>query len=110
MELPDDFRDLIVELSRAGAEFVIVGGYAVGFHGHARAGKDIDILVRPSPENAARVYAALAAFGAPLATFEVRAEDFATYDGALLGRPRQRKATSRPKNTVFCSRPVWVCR
>lgn len=33
-ELPPDFRDLLVELTVAGAEFVIVGGYAVAFHGH----------------------------------------------------------------------------
>ena len=82
-ELPPDFRDLLVELHAAGAEFVLVGGYAVAFHGHARATKDIDVLVRPSRENAERVCAALAAFGAPLAAFEVAASDFATYDGAL---------------------------
>jgi hypothetical protein len=82
-ELPPDFRDLLVELHAAGAEFVVVGGYAVGFHGYACATKDIDVLVRPSPENAERVYEALAAFGAPLAAFEVGAQDFATYDGVL---------------------------
>ncbi len=82
-DLPDDFRDLLVELSTAGAEFLVVGGYAVAFHGHVRATKDIDILVRPTAENAARVYAALAAFGAPLAAFEVGPSDFATYDGVL---------------------------
>jgi hypothetical protein len=71
IDLPEDFRDLLVELHDAGAEFVIVGGYAVAFHGYPRATKDIDILVRAVPENAARVYRALAAFGAPLSTFEV---------------------------------------
>ena len=47
------------------------------------ATKDIDVLVRSTPENAERVYAALARFGAPLASFAVTAGDFATYDGVL---------------------------
>lgn len=37
----------IEELADARAEFVVVGGYAVAFHGHPRATKDIDILLRP---------------------------------------------------------------
>jgi hypothetical protein len=61
-----DFRDLLTELARAGAEFVIVGGYAVSAWGHLRTTKDIDGLIRATPDNARRVYAALARFGAPL--------------------------------------------
>lgn len=83
MDLPSDFRDLLVELADARAEFAIVGGYAVAFHGHPRATKDLDVLVRPTPENARRVYAALAAFGAPLQAFDVGEADFADYDGFL---------------------------
>ena len=83
IDLPDDFRDLLVELADAGAEFAVVGGYAVAFHGHPRATEDLDILVKPSADNAARVYRALAAFGAPLEAFEVTETDFATYDGVL---------------------------
>lgn len=82
-ELPADLRDLLLAFAEAGVEFVVVGGYAVAFHGHVRATKDIDLLIRPSPDNAERVYAALAVFGAPLAAFEVSAADFATYDGVL---------------------------
>jgi hypothetical protein len=66
IELPDDFRDLLLELADAGAEFVLVGGHAVAFHGHPRATKDMDILIRADKSNAERVYVALAAFGAPL--------------------------------------------
>lgn len=73
--LPSDFRDMLVELSRAGADFVVIGGYAVAFHGHPRATKDIDVLVRATPENAARVYR--------LSAFEVTEADFDTYDGVL---------------------------
>lgn len=91
IELIEDFRDILVELADAGADFVVVGGHAVAFHGHPRATKDLDVLVRAAPENAARVYRALAAFGAPLASFEVGEADFATYDGILqIGLPPRR--------------------
>jgi hypothetical protein len=78
IELFDDFRDLLVEFHRAGARFVVLGGHAVAFHGHPRATKDLDVLVEADADNAKRVYAALAAFGAPLSTFEVGVEDGAT--------------------------------
>lgn len=49
------------------------------------------MLVRATPANAERVYAALAAFGAPIAAFEVTEADFATYDGVLqIGLPPRR--------------------
>ncbi|HTA88697.1 MAG TPA: hypothetical protein VK745_03955 [Polyangiaceae bacterium] len=91
IELPEDFRDLLLELLDAEAAFVVIGGHAVAFHGHPRATKDLDVLVRPDADNAARVYKALAAFGAPLAAFEVAVGDFATYDGVLqIGLPPRR--------------------
>ncbi len=91
IELFEDFRDILVELHKAGARFVVLGGQAVAFHGHPRATKDLDVLVEADPDNAKRVYAALAAFGAPLSAFEVNVEDFASYDGVLqLGVPPRR--------------------
>jgi hypothetical protein len=91
IELFDDFRDILVELHKAGARFVVLGGHAVAFHGHPRATKDLDVLVEADPSNAKRVYAALAAFGAPLSAFEVGVEDFASYDGVLqIGVPPRR--------------------
>jgi hypothetical protein len=91
IDLPDDFRDLLVELADASAEFVVLGGHAVAFHGHPRATKDLDVLVRATSENATKVYRALAAFGAPLESFEVSAADFTTYDGVLqIGLPPRR--------------------
>jgi hypothetical protein len=90
-ELPEDFRDLLVELADVGAEFVLVGGHAVAFHGHPRATKDMDVLIRANTSNAERVYQALANFGAPLEAFQVKAEDFATYGGILqIGLPPRR--------------------
>lgn len=91
IDLPPDFRDLLIELHDAGAEFVVLGGHAVAYHGHPRATKDLDVLVRASTANAARVYRALASFGAPLRLFEVGEADFATYDGVLqIGLPPRR--------------------
>jgi hypothetical protein len=91
IELPDDFRDLLIELADAGADFVVLGGHAVAFHGHPRATKDLDVLVRAEADNAARVYDALARFGAPLESFAVGAADFAAYDGVLqIGLPPRR--------------------
>ncbi|MHB0950000.1 MAG: hypothetical protein ACYC3Q_15800 [Gemmatimonadaceae bacterium] len=63
--LNPDFRDMLFEFNAAGVEYLIVGGYAVGQHGYPRATGDMDFWVRRSPENAARVLHALAAFGAP---------------------------------------------
>lgn len=61
-----DFLDLLRSLCDAEARFLVVGAYAVSFHAEPRATGDLDIWVEPTPENARRVYAALAAFGAPL--------------------------------------------
>ena len=103
IELFDDFRDLLIELYDAGAKFVVLGGHAVAFHGHPRATKELDVLVEPDPENARRVYAALAAFGAPLASFEVGVEDFSSYDGILqLGvAPRRIDIINRADGITF---------
>ncbi len=83
IDLPADFHDLLLLFADHHVDFVVVGGHAVAFHGHARATKDLDILVRATPLNAKKVYAALADFGAPLEAFEVSEQDFSTYSGVL---------------------------
>jgi hypothetical protein len=75
--LNDDFRDLLILFAEGGVEFVIVGAYALSFHGAPRASGDIDLFVRPDAENADRVFGALARFGAPLASAGVKPTDFA---------------------------------
>ena len=91
IELIDDLSDLLIELSDADAEFLVVGGHAVAFYGHVRATKDLDVLVRATDSNAQKVYRALAAYGAPLDTFEVTESDFADYGGVLqIGLPPRR--------------------
>lgn len=76
LSLPADYADLLLELLDANAEFVVVGGWAVAVHGHARATDDLDVLVRPTPDNAARVYEALQKFGAPVQAHGVTADLF----------------------------------
>ena len=77
-ELNDDFRDLLHCLREASVDFMIVGAHALAAHGLPRATGDLDVLVRPEPENATRVYRALAAFGAPLSVHGVTEADFCT--------------------------------
>ncbi len=71
-----DFNDLLSALSAEGAEFLIVGAHAVMFYTTPRYTKDLDVWVRPEPDNAERVYRALRAFGAPLS--DLTAADLAT--------------------------------
>lgn len=61
-----DFSEMLSALSDAGAEYLLVGAHAMAAHGLPRATGDMDLWVRPSPENAERVWRALAEFGAPL--------------------------------------------
>ncbi len=39
---PPDFLDLVIELNRADARYLLVGGHAVAVHGRPRATKDFD--------------------------------------------------------------------
>lgn len=73
-----DFRDMLSALCDAGADFWVVGAYAVAAHGFPRATGDLDIWVRPTPENAVRVWTALRQFGAP--TSRICVDDFRTPD------------------------------
>jgi predicted nucleotidyltransferase len=66
MPISSDFVDLLRALNDAEAEFLVVGAYAVAYYAEPRYTKDLDLWVGSTPENARRVYRALAAFGAPL--------------------------------------------
>ena len=72
-----DFRDLLVALVDGGVEFLLVGGWALALHGNGRGTDDMDVLVRPTAENAQAVFRALASFGAPVAAHGVTAGLFA---------------------------------
>jgi hypothetical protein len=78
MQTNSDFRDLFAALNAVDAEYLVVGALALAAHGHVRATKDLDVWIEASPENAERVYRALAAFGAPLDDLTVK--DLASSD------------------------------
>jgi hypothetical protein len=70
--LTDDFKEFLRLLNANHVEYLLVGGYAVGLHGYPRATVDMDIWVRPTPPNAARVMTVLRAFGFDLPTLQPR--------------------------------------
>ena len=76
----EDFRDVLAALVAADAKFLVVGAHALAAHGVPRMTRDLDILVEPSPENARRVWRALADFGAPLDSLNVCESDLSTAD------------------------------
>lgn len=63
MEIYPDFRDLLTLFNAREVEYVVVGGYAVAHHGAPRYTADIDLFVRASDANAARILDALKDFG-----------------------------------------------
>jgi hypothetical protein len=74
--LSPDFRDLLSAFNEHGVDYLVVGAHALAAHGHVRATGDLDVWVRAEPANAARVMAALSAFGAPLK--DLSADDLVT--------------------------------
>ncbi len=84
-----DFVEMLSALCDAEAEFLIVGAHAMAVHGRPRATGDLDIWVRPTPENAERVWTALEVFGAPL--HELTKDDLSTTDVVFqMGLPPNR--------------------
>ena len=74
--LNPDYRDMLSAFAEESVKYLLVGAYALAVHGHVRATGDIDLWVESSRDNATRVMAALARFGAPL--YEIEARDFET--------------------------------
>lgn len=56
--LPSDFKDFLRLFNEKNVEYLLVGGYAVGYYGHPRATGDMDVWVNPNLDNAVRVVAA----------------------------------------------------
>lgn len=65
MDLHPDLIDLLTEFAKSEAEYLVIGGWAVGVHSEPRFTKDLDLLIGTSPENLDRVVDALKAYGAP---------------------------------------------
>ncbi|MFH0801582.1 MAG: hypothetical protein V2A78_04265 [bacterium] len=65
IELHPDFKDCLKLLNSHGVKYLVVGGYAVGYHGYPRATGDMDIWIAVNETNAERTAEALQAFGMP---------------------------------------------
>ena len=63
MEVQPDFRDLLALFNKHQVDYIIVGAYALAFHGVPRYTGDLDIFIKPDPINAKHILAALDEFG-----------------------------------------------
>ena len=86
MDVQPDFRELFALLNAHDVEYMIVGGYALAFHGAPRYTGDMDVYVKPAPENAQQILATLDSFG--FGSLDLKAEDFSRLDRVIqLGVP-----------------------
>jgi hypothetical protein len=87
--LNKDFREFIELLNENEVRYLVVGGYAVAFHGHPRYTKDLDVWIGLSPENANKILDALIKFG--FGSLGLKSEDFLESDQIIqLGYPPNR--------------------
>ena len=87
--LNQDFREFVQSLNDNNVRYLVIGGYAVAFHGYPRYTQDLDVWVESSPENATNMIKALEQFG--FASLGLQAEDFLVPDQVIqLGFPPSR--------------------
>ena len=63
VNLPPDFKEFLRLLNAHQVEYLLIGGYAVAYHGYPRATADMDIWIATHPQNAKKIVAALKDFG-----------------------------------------------
>jgi predicted nucleotidyltransferase len=63
IHLPPDFKEFLKLLNAHEVEYLLIGGYAVGYHGYPRATADMDIWIAMNPANAEKIVAVLKEFG-----------------------------------------------
>jgi hypothetical protein len=90
MRLNRDLREFVELLNSNGVEYLVVGGFAVAWHGHPRFTGDIDFFVRPAAANGEAIVAALRAFG--FGGLDITANDF--------GRPNRVVQLGLPPNRI----------
>jgi len=87
----EDYHDILAALIAHDVRFLIVGAHALAVHGYPRSTVDIDIWIDATEENAARVWRALAEFGAPLDDLDVSQQDLTRHNVVVqLGLPPNR--------------------
>lgn len=86
MELNKDFKEFLELLNKHTVDYMVVGGFALAFHGAPRYTGDIDIWIRSSKENADLLISALSEFGFALP--DLTSADFCEPDQVVqLGLP-----------------------
>ncbi len=86
MEVQPDFRELLALFNANQVEYMVIGGYALAFHGAPRFTGDLDVFVKPDPENARRIIESLDQFG--FKSVELSVDDFQAPDQVVqLGVP-----------------------
>ena len=86
MEVHPDFKEFLELFNKHQVEYLIVGGYALAFHGAPRFTGDIDIFIYANPENAEHVLDALEEYG--FESSDLTVEDFTSYNKVIqLGTP-----------------------
>jgi len=87
--LSPDFKEFIELLNAHNVQYLIVGGYALAFHGHPRYTKDIDVWIAANTENAERMLTVLTDFG--FSSLALSLQDFLEEDNIIqLGFPPNR--------------------
>ena len=88
-QLPPDFKEFLQLLHSNRVEYLLIGGYAVGYYGYPRATADIDIWVSTAPENAEKLVRVLKQFGFDLPQLST---ELFTQDNQVIrmGRPPMR--------------------
>ena len=89
MVLNQDFREFIELLNEKGVKYLVIGGYAVAFHGYPRYTKDIDFWIWLDEKNAERMLEVLHDFG--FTSLGIKKEDFLDENMVIqLGYPPNR--------------------
>jgi len=89
MLINQDFKEFLQLLNENKVRYLVIGGYAVAFHGHPRYTKDIDIWLLPETKNIRNLLQALEDFG--FASLELKIDDFLDPDQIIqLGYPPNR--------------------
>ena len=89
MVLSQDFKEFVQLLNEHKVRYLVIGGYAVAFHGHPRYTKDIDVWIGLDKGNAGNLLNALKDFG--FGSLGLKTEDFLNSDQVVqLGYPPNR--------------------
>ena len=89
MVLNQDFKEFLQSLNDNNVRYLVIGGYAMAFHGHPRYTKDLDIWIDLEQSNATKIVQALRDFG--FASLNLEPTDFLEPDTTIqLGYPPSR--------------------